>query len=127
MSAYLPQIEYTTKYENDDVSVKMTPLDRGSWLKLVPALETVRGAQSTEQTIAVYETACQILEKHLESITGLRDRAGNAISKDVVLSHVYFVDLVNELFAKLVESSSVGKARSAGSEGKSPESSTARA
>jgi hypothetical protein len=120
MSGYLPKIRFDTEYEGDKVSIQMNALTRGAFVRVMPALEEAR--RSTANKMAVYDIACDVLNEHVESITGLRDGNGDAITKEAFLNAVYFVDLVTAAFNKLIQECSLGKAKSSDFAEKSHES-----
>lgn len=120
MSNYLPQIRFEADYEGDKISIEMNALTRKAFVKMMPALEEAK--QSASNKMLVYDIACDILNEHIEKVTGLKDGNGNAIGKDAFLDAVYFVDLVIDAFNKLIQECSLGKMKSTDSEGKSPES-----
>lgn len=120
MSGYLPKIRFDTEYEGDKVAIEMNALNRGAFVRMMPALEKARA--SAENKMAVYDVACEVLKEHVETITGLRDGNGNAITKETFLDAVYFVDLVINAFSKLIQECSLGKLKSTDLGAKLPES-----
>jgi hypothetical protein len=120
MSKYLPSVEFSTEYEGDKVKMVMRPLDRPSAMKIAPysRSDDEDKNRTQEEKIKVYDVACEILSEHLEEVSGLRDSNGNAVSKDAMLEHIYFMDLVMPAFARLVEASQLGKEQKPDSEEK---------
>lgn len=128
MSGYLPQIRYETEYEGDKIAIEMTALTRKAFIKVMPSLDGAKQIAATaSQKMAVYDVACDVLNDHVTEISGLRDKNGHAVSKEAMLSSVYFIDLVTGAFNKLVNECSLGKLKSADSEGKLPENTEAPA
>jgi hypothetical protein len=128
MSGYLPTIRFETEYEGDDVAIEMNALARNAFIKIMPMLSEARGKDSgQDKKMAVYGSACDVLNEHIITITGLKDKNGNAVNKETLLSAVYFIDLVTGAFQRLIAECSLGKLKSTDSEGKSPESTAALA
>lgn len=124
MSGYLPTIRFDTEYEGDEVVIELNALTRNAFIKILPVLAAAKGSESADRSdkMAVYGAACEVLSEHIVAITGLRDKNGNAVTKEAMLGAVYFIDLVIAAFNKLVQESSLGKLKSTDSEAKSPES-----
>lgn len=126
MSGYLPQIRFETEYEGDKITIQMEAMNRKAFVRVLPALDDAKQiAASASKKMAVYDVACEVLNEHVTEITGLRDKNGNAVTKEALLNAVYFIDLVTGAFNKLIAECSLGKLKSTDSEGKSPESTEA--
>lgn len=118
---YLRKIVYEATWNGDQVRVEMEPLDRESFIRIW----SLNGDAATQQ-VERYRTTMEILDKHIVSITGMVDAAGAPITKEVVLSKMFFSDLVNELGRILMEGSTVPKAKSSASAERLPATTEAR-
>lgn len=113
MSKYLPVIEFTTTFQDDTVKVTLEPIDRATFIKVLPTFQAAQGASSEDRFNRVYGTACDVLTSNLKTIAGLRDANGNAVEINTVLSKIYFSKLVSEIFMHLMASATVeGKVQS---------------
>lgn len=107
MSNYLAEVRYSCEWDGDAVTLIMEPLTKADMVKM--------GA--TPRTgLDIYEVACDVLAKRLHKVEGLRNRNGEAITKEEVLERTYFMGLITDGFAKLVEASILGKATGTSSE-----------
>lgn len=135
MSKYLPKIEHRTKFQGDDVVAVLEPLERGQFIQVSTALDKAQKLRQMIQTASakaeqpdrtqvdsmvaeVSATSIEVLTRNLVSITGVKDNDGNAVTKEVILSKVFFMELVNELFDRLAGSAVLGEASSVASEAK---------
>jgi hypothetical protein len=112
MGKYVGKIIFSTEWQGDQVRAELEPLDREGFLRM----ESIRSNPTEKFGMVV---AAELLEKHLISIGGVTDAANSPISKEVILSKVYFLSLVTEIFQALIEGSIVGKATTSESAGKS--------
>lgn len=120
MSRYLPKNSYTHEFEGDEVTFTLLPLKRSSFVRVLPAISVVR-EQTMDQAMAIYTIACEVLDEHIEEVTGLRDANGNAVSKEVFLGDVYFIQLVTLVFNDIIQACSLGKGQSENSGEKLPD------
>jgi hypothetical protein len=93
MSGYLRSITVKTKFDGDDVTVVLAPLQMSDAVKL-RSVATGDGA-------AISAAFSDILSRQLVSIDGLKDAGGNAVSKDEFLGSAYFARLVTEVGSEL--------------------------
>ena len=118
MSKYLPVIEFTTTFQDDTVKVTLEPIDRATFVKVLPTFQQAQRDQAADERFnKIYGTACEVLSTHMKSIVGLRDVNGAAIALETVLSKMYFSKLVSEIFMRLMAEATL--------EGKGPSSSEA--
>lgn len=135
MSKYVPKIEHRTRFQGDEVVAVLEPLEREQFIRVSSALDKSRrlrdilaaakaekkepDSAEVERLIAgVSAAAVDVLGKNLDRIDGVRDNNGNAVPKEVILSKVFFMSLVNELFDTLAGSATLGEESSGASEGK---------
>jgi hypothetical protein len=111
---YLRSIVHETDWQGDHVRAEMEPLDRESFFALADSRKE-QAADAEAGQLAVYAMGVRLLDKHLLRLSGLVDAAGTPIEKETVLTKVFFMTLVNELFAALMRGSTLGEVKSGGS------------
>ena len=120
---YLPVIKFETEFEGEHIVVTMDPIDRETFLVVQADLfEARKHEDDTLRRMSVYAAGCKALERCLQTISGLTDAANVSVTKEVVLSKVFFTPLVLVCFHELLNKGSVGKAQSSESGEKSPAS-----
>lgn len=100
MSKYVPQWEFKTTFEGDEIRVTLKPLSRMGALRFADL--DIEGGVS-QATMALYE---DVVRESVQSFAGLRDGEGNAVALDCVLRDAYFTSLVLEIGAELVRKAS---------------------
>lgn len=103
MGKYVGKIVFSTEWQGDQVRAELEPLDREGFLRM----QSIREHGNEKYGMQV---AAELLDKHLIAVSGVTDAANAPISKETILSKVYFLSLVAEIFNALIEGSIVGKA-----------------
>lgn len=116
MSKYVKSIRVETQFEGDTVVAVFRPMDYPTALKfqsLVEKAPTVvvtdddgRQRETVQPTAEMADFFRDATAAHLESLTGLKDANGEAVSKDEVLQGAYFISLVTTLASAWAERSS---------------------
>ena len=129
MSNYSPLVDFEIEFEGDTIKMRLKQLTRDVFLAWMPHLSNVdeNGALSAEATLKLIAEAGDVLPKFVKDFKGLKDADGNAVGIDVVVSEVYFMQLMSDIVRKLIEISQVSDAQEGKSGGpqlvSSPESS----
>lgn len=96
MSRYVPNWEYKTEFEGDEVRVTLRPLSRLGALRFAGV--EVESAINKD-LMNLYES---VVKESVEDLRGLRDANGCEIPLEAVLRDAYFTALVIDIGAELV-------------------------
>lgn len=97
MSGYLRSTPFETQFDGDTVKARLKPLLYEDFIRIT-------SAETENDAIQLFQ---KILPTYVEEFTGLRDQAGSEVGLGEVCSQLYFIGLVGQIGAKLIESSSV--------------------
>lgn len=98
MSRYVAQITFSTKFDGDDVTAVLNPLQYGDLVK-IDGLTAKKDKITDMEAVELY---VDIVPKYLVEVKGLKDAAGNPVAKEVVGTNAYFTQLLVEFGTQLL-------------------------
>lgn len=115
MSKFTKQIKKTYEFEGDTIQVSMKRLKRKDAIKLAPFIssgdEDGKVSMSFEDSLVFADKSSSILNKYVTDFTGLKEEDGTPLEVSDIFGddgEVYFIGLISEMMADLMEASFVG-------------------
>lgn len=108
MSNFTPNIEFDTEFDGDKVKFVMKRLTNAQMMKIGAEAVNASKEQNTTAILSSIQTLVgsrEILKDRIESVEGLKDKNGNAISIDVLLDNAYFMQLLDRASRFLIDQS----------------------
>lgn len=109
MSDYLPRIRVDDiEFEGDTIAFDMESLERSDYIPLTRNMEVQDDGSvkmSFTSQMEFTETTAKLLLKYVHDFSGLKDKNGNAVPLETVVSRMYFQDLAGEMVKRLFSAS----------------------
>lgn len=102
MSKFVSNLNIVCEFEGDSVTFASRPMSRVVAVQLRPE---VNGDGTARMSAASQSLILDAFGTHTDSVSGLRDAGGNAVSKEVVFEQAYFLPLIMEAAGKWAERS----------------------
>lgn len=113
MSNFTKTFTIDTTFEDDAITLIVSRMKRKDALKLVPYMgepdENGELKIDFKGQIELLDIAADLLPKYIESMTGLKDAEGTAITVEEMLDGAYFLDLIGNIINDLMVKSFMSK------------------
>ena len=106
MSKFTKSLVETFDFDGDKVTITFKRLKRKHLIALSPHMTTSGDIEFKDQ-VKFMDAAAEVLPDIIESMTGLVDADGNALTVEEMVDEMYFVPLVSDLMGKVMEQSFV--------------------
>ena len=109
MSSYTKSIKCEFEFEGDKVNITMGRMNRKDAMSLMPFFGDPgpdgKIAMNFTSQMEMLDAASDLLPKYIKSMTGLKDEDGEDISIKTICEEAYFLNLISEIIAELVDAS----------------------
>jgi len=105
MSGFERNFKHVIEFDGDSVEFTLTGLTRKDVILLTPLFVKVSEDISEEDANTLASAFINVVKPHIEGMTGLKDKQGNAIDVDTMIENQYFFKLSSGIANYLMEKS----------------------
>lgn len=110
MSRYMPTFSRKTTFDGDEVTAVFKQVPKSLMMQASELVEMRDGKAQPRSDVSVERTmkhVDDVVRDSLNSLSGLKDSEGNAISIETVLRDSYFIDLVQWAYTQATSGSTL--------------------
>lgn len=117
MGNYTPLVSHSVSFDGDLVTMNIRRLKRADMMKLLPYLSERTNANGETETVVafssqaeLFDVVSEMLKGYVTNFTGLKMADGENVSLENALDEAYYIPLVSDIVAKLIEVSQLDEA-----------------
>ena len=108
MSGYTPKEKFELEFEGDIITYSLSRMTRKEVMVLTPYFMKVKTDES-EEAMNAMDKVIDMLPDHVSEFKGLKDAGGNALSFESMFNQSYFIRVVKDMAANLMQISWISK------------------